>query len=253
MTEPIPIEVLQAQARLIQRRKVTKITIGNVTVEQAQPVAKEIEAPLLRLLETLKPEDAEQLKREQSAAVAQRRARRERELFALANCPARHARKKILPRGGPWDERMESLSARLGQGFLIALCGNRGNGKTQIAVELIRKNSARGRSSLFCTAVQFFMAIKAGYCNQVSEESTIEQYARPMLLVIDELGKRGQTDWEDGLLNELINRRYNSIADTLLISNLDPSAAEQDLGASIVSRARETGGLVECDWASFRK
>lgn len=42
------------------------------------------------------------------------------------------------------------------------------------------------------------------------------------------------------------------MSDTLIISNQDVSALTASLGPSTVSRMRETGGVIECDWESYR-
>ena len=55
------------------------------------------------------------------------------------------------------------------------------------------------------------------------------------------------------MLYELLNHRYNDLTDTLLISNQDVRQAELSLGPAIVSRLRETGGIIQADWASYRE
>jgi len=103
--------------------------------------------------------------------------------------------------------------------------------------------------------MEFFLEIKASFRpdSTVTEKQVIEEFIRPKLLIIDETQERGETKWEDGLLTHLIDRRYRQERDTLLISNQTKEAFAESIGASIASRIIETGGIVLCNWPSFRK
>jgi hypothetical protein len=171
--------------------------------------------------------------------------------------PLRHLQERDIertgPRGEPWATVESNLIAKLGTGFLVALVGIRGPGKTQMGVELMKRSAEAERSCLYATAMGFFIAIKSTYGKKAeSEEDVLSRYARPSLLVIDEAGRRGETDWEDRLLFELIDRRYREMRDTLLISNQGPGEFQTAIGPSLASRMVETGGIIECTWASFR-
>jgi DNA replication protein DnaC len=65
--------------------------------------------------------------------------------------------------------------------------------------------------------------------------------------------ERGETPWEDRLLTHLIDRRYASEKDTLLITNQSKESFIQSIGPSAASRIVEVGGIVTCDWPSYRK
>lgn len=175
------------------------------------------------------------------------------EMLRLSKIPKRHEF-AVVGLSGEWFETKDALISKLGSGFTVALVGGRGNGKTQIGVELIRHLSRDYKQSRYCTAFEFFMEVKAGYNDQGgTEKEVIRSFQNPILLVIDEISKRSESEWENRLLYELINRRYNDMKDTLIISNQDGATLEEALGDSIVSRMRETGGIIECVWDSFRK
>lgn len=103
--------------------------------------------------------------------------------------------------------------------------------------------------------MEFFLDIKASFRadSKVTEKQVIADYVRPKLLIIDETQERGETRWEDGLLTHMIDRRYREEKDTLLISNQTREAFTESIGPSIASRIIETGGIVLCNWPSFRK
>ncbi len=83
----------------------------------------------------------------------------------------------------------------------------------------------------------------------------MDELAGCRLLVIDEFGKKADSEWSDGILYELIDARYKSHGrDTLLIAPQVSSGKFKELvGDSIGSRMNERGGVVECNWPSFRE
>lgn len=174
--------------------------------------------------------------------------------IGAANIPLRHARCDIH-KTEAWFNASNKVNQRLRSGALIMLCGNRGAGKTQIAAEAIKFTASEGRSSLYCTAMDFFIDVKRSYRSDAkrSEYDVINDYRKPSLLVIDEIGKRSDSDWENSLLFHLIDKRYCGMKDTILISNQERAGAVEGIGASLASRMQETGGIIECNWKSFRE
>ena len=135
----------------------------------------------------------------------------------------------------------------------MALVGNRGAGKTQIACDAIKLMIGTGRDALYAHAMTYFLDLRATYRSEtVAEKDVIERYRRPRLLVIDEAQLRGETDFEQRMLDYLIDLRYGDLSDTLLISNMTPDVLAKALGESISDRLRETGFVLPCKWESFR-
>jgi len=208
--------------------------------------------------DALTPEEKE--RRNQAVEEHARRQKWEHHAASVAalrqnwNAPKRQLSSQTL-HDGPWGEMFASVVSKLGSGFLIALTGTHGPGKTKMGVELMKASTENLRSAKYMTATEFFIAIKTTYRkdSEESEESVLEAHARPRLLVIDEIGKRSENEWEDRLLFELVDRRYRDMTDTLLISNADKAEFTKSIGASLASRMNETGGIIECKWESFRK
>lgn len=159
-----------------------------------------------------------------------------------------------------WLKTRDRVIGRVGEGFIIALLGTRGPGKTQIAEQAIRYCSHQlgdkaARPSLYVRAMDVFLDLRATY-NEGStetERSVIEKFCAPQLLVIDECQERGESAWEDRMLSYVIDRRYGDMKDTILIANLMEKAFRESVGTSIMSRLIETGEIIECVWPSFRK
>lgn len=189
---------------------------------------------------------AEQLRRENYSKILR--------LQAAARPPERQWNRTSLDRAGPWGERERSLCAMLGRGFLVALIGIRGNGKTQLGAELIRYVTSTAKPARYASATEFFMDVKASYRDTAAqaEREVVEGYRKPSLLVLDEAGQRAETEWENRLLFELINKRYADMRDTLLIANQSESEFLTSIGPSLASRMHESGGIIQCDWPSFR-
>lgn len=171
------------------------------------------------------------------------------------NAPKRAIVLENPDKTGPWGETLAKLEPKLGTGFMIALIGGRGPGKTQMGVELMKSHTKKGKFARYVTATEFFMTIKQTYKPTAtdSEFDAIKDFRLPSLLVIDETGKRSESDWENRLLFELLDKRYQDMTDTLLISNEDHSQFIEAIGPSLASRMNETGGIIQCTWPSFRK
>lgn len=138
------------------------------------------------------------------------------------------------------------MKNRLGQGGIHAFCGPRGTGKTQMAVELIRAFiREKQRESLYQTVMDFFMALKQTYNSkgESSEQIVISRLARPSLLILDEFHERSETEWENMMFTHLIDRRYRTMRDTIIISNQTPEMFSQSVGHSVIDRIVETGRI----------
>jgi len=177
-----------------------------------------------------------------------------KELLEASGVPKRHLGRLVDMHNERWSEKLGRVQGLLGSGFILALCGAQGRGKTQLAVEAIKTNSAKLKTSKFSTAMDFFIALKASYDPEErdSESGVITRFSKPRLLVLDEMDERGETEWENRLLFHMVNRRYNNMTDTILISRRTYPEFEQSIGKSIASRLMETGGHIDCDWESFR-
>ncbi len=174
-------------------------------------------------------------------------------LKSRTNLPIRHKRLDSF-QGEEWNRCLAHVSKKLGSGFILALVGGRGTGKTQMAVELIEQSVGALRYARYALAMDFFIKIKATYRKDSNDDEgdILSQFCGPKLLVVDEIQERAESQWEDRLMTHLINRRYNDVKDTLLISNLNKEEFISSVGSSIASRLNETGGIIVCNWKGFR-
>ena len=206
-------------------------------------------------IKTRTPEENRQI--EDELAMRKERAvnERVRSLIADGGFPLRHLRCTV-DKSGPWGVKLEELTLKLGKGIILALVGTRGNGKTQLAVALAKRRiRATLKPAMFATATDFFMQIKSTYRKDSDrdESEVVGAFSAPELLILDEIGKRGGSEWENNLLFELLNRRYNDLRDTIVIDNRSMAEFADTIGPSLASRMNEGGGIVHCDWETFRK
>ncbi len=176
-------------------------------------------------------------------------------LYADSGFPKRHGQAFDESASPPdWMLVRSRIIMASGSGFLIALIGPRGTGKTQIAQRAVSTSCACDYPAVYCRAMTFFLELQAAIKHETETwADVIERFRQPRLLVLDEMQERAESDFENRVLNHLIDLRYGDMCDTLILANQTPKALAESLGASIVDRLRETGGVIECSWPSFRK
>jgi DNA replication protein DnaC len=200
-------------------------------------------------------EAAEAHRAQQAERDARQRDARIKSLWAAADVPLRHADHVDLRATGTgqWAEKYASLKGRMSDGFLAALLGQRGVGKTQMAVCLIRDACEVGMSAKYIKALDLFRDLRSCYRDDGPDEKAVVKTYRDFgLLIIDEAHERGHTEFEDRTLVNIVDHRYDAMKSTLLLSNHDKAGFVKSVGPSIVSRLLETGEAVDCDWPSFR-
>lgn len=89
--------------------------------------------------------------------------------------------------------------------------------------------------------------------SEYSEESVLNFYGDLDLLIIEEVGTGAGTDDERARIFQVINRRYEAMLPTVVVSNLDMAALKLEIGDRVIDRLREGDrSLVVFDWQSMR-
>ena len=166
----------------------------------------------------------------------------------------RHANTRIRRDATEWVATALRAANALQAPSMLALIGPRGTGKTQMAVELLREYCRSGRTGVYVRTMDLLIEVRDTYGDLATrrEVEVLRRYRNPQLLVLDEVQVRGSTEWEQNLLTNLLDTRYSANLSTILVSNLNADAFVKSVGDSIASRLMETGGIIECDWHSFR-
>ena len=172
--------------------------------------------------------------------------------FTENNLPIRHFYTEIKSEGSWWVAK-KIVCEKLGTGIFTAIIGGRGTGKTQIGIEAILISSRKFRPSpRYYTAMDIFLLLRDGRHHNMSEFEILKDFLSPCLLVIDSIEVRGETEFENQILNHIIEKRHGKMLDTILISCLKKENLYELLGTNISERLKETGGIIECNWESFR-
>lgn len=136
----------------------------------------------------------------------------------------------------------------------MALLGNRGCGKTQLAVSVIQSACESGRSSRYVKRVDLSRMVRRTYDSKgETEADVIDDLVAVDLLVIDEMHQVTDTDFDRNLLVNILDRRYDEERATILVGNDSRGDFAASVGPSVISRIHETGEALECDWPSYRK
>ena len=153
---------------------------------------------------------------------------------------------------------VEAFDENFAVGRSAMLLGTVGTGKTHLGTAMlqavIREHAHAGLVGLYATAGSIIRDVKATFCNRGRTEADVyADLIRPDLLVIDEVGVQHGTDFEQQVLFEVINGRYEKIKPTIVVSNLGVTELRQCLGDRAVDRLRDKNGIVVVfRWASAR-
>lgn len=172
------------------------------------------------------------------------------------------------PTGEEWLQTFAEASESVRSCGLVALIGDRGTGKTQMAAMIAREGdwpsddgkwnghrNVRDHTALYTRAMDIFLDLRDSNKrdSKTSEKEVLGRLAEVGLLVIDEFQERGESEWENRVLTNLIDKRYGSEKPTIIIANYDRSQLSAALSPSIKDRMHENGRSFLCKWGSFRR
>lgn len=168
------------------------------------------------------------------------------------------ADKNLADCSGKWGDDLEKITDATSNknGATIAIVGLPGRGKTQMAVESLRRNiwQADHPSGKFIDMPRMLMEAKSPYQTKgVSEIQILERFTSPRFLVIDDVDRRIESVWENNLIHAILDARYREMKSTIITANQTPEALINSMGVAICSRINEWGGIITCDGRDFRK
>ncbi len=154
--------------------------------------------------------------------------------------------------------------------FNLIFYGSYGTGKTHLACAVANKLIREGYSVKYTSVLRVTGEVKGTFKKNsvLSPNDIFAKYASFDLIILDEVGV-GQinSEWEHGVLFDLINRRYEKKLPTIVICNLPENPPvgippeillhehlERNLTKKVVDRLREN--CVEdllFDWQSYRR
>ena len=142
-------------------------------------------------------------------------------------------------------------------GASLCLWGNPGTGKTHLASAAVLAVIDKGHTARYATLADFLADIKAtwGRNAEKNEADILRAYGQDLdLLVLDEVGVQFGSPAEQSLTTRLLNRRYEWLRPTIVVTNLNPTDLGNYLSERIVDRFTEGGGVsYPFTWASARR
>lgn len=139
-------------------------------------------------------------------------------------------------------------------GTFLVLAGERGTGKSHLAIAAAQQVMVRG-TAMYTRAGDMIRRVRSTWRrdSEQSEEEVLHLLSVGIdLLVIDEVGLQRGTEDEQMILFDILDRRYSELRPTILLTNLTGQAFAEFLGPRIMDRLRERAVMVPFTWASWR-
>lgn len=141
-------------------------------------------------------------------------------------------------------------------GRCLLMLGNIGCGKTHLGSAIVQSViRIHGAHALIVSASEVIRVAKGSMAKgaQYTESDILSELGSLDLLVLDEVGAQRGSEYEIGLLHEVLDRRYQNVLPTVVISNLGRQDLTAYIGERALDRLRQNGGqAVGFTWSSAR-
>ena len=131
---------------------------------------------------------------------------------------------------------------------VLLLYGKYGTGKTHLGSSLIRELGGTYRTS-------FEMCIEYEGCSDYHSKETklqmLVKYSKEPFLVIDEIGRAGKVNTEKEILAFILNKRYENLLPTVIITNMTKPELMNHLGMAMFDRFKEC--CISCEFTGESK
>ena len=120
----------------------------------------------------------------------------------------------------------------------MVIMGPPGTGKTHLMTGFAYQCTiSQGISCIFQSFAELLSELRQGYSDGKSDIEIIEPHLQTDILIIDDLGKGRNSDWELGILDMLISERYNRNQMIMVTTNFTESE-EDTLKEQVRSREK---------------
>ncbi|WP_100551059.1 AFG1/ZapE family ATPase [Caedibacter taeniospiralis] len=139
-------------------------------------------------------------------------------------------------------------------GQSMLMIGGVGTGKTHLASSIANQVMAKHYAHVrYTTFMMMTFAMRDAQNLHPSLTGVINQFTKPELLIIDEIGVKGSTEYEFNLLNGILDTRYAELLPTILITNANWNQLVSMIGYRAISRFTETGKSLKFGNGDYRK
>lgn len=150
------------------------------------------------------------------------------------------------------SEKQESVIEFLKKGKSAIIYGSNGTGKTHLAFASCFYQVSKGKTAKYVLAFDFFNEIRKSF-GDYSTDMVIAKYEDVDYLVIDEIDKTQGTPMEFPYLYSLINKRYNAMLPTVLVTNARPDEFQEIIGVSALDRVASEGKVIDLTGENYRQ
>ena len=151
-----------------------------------------------------------------------------------------------------FNEKQKSVVEFLKHGTSAVIYGSNGVGKTHLAFASCFHQIEQGKTAGYILAFDFFNEIRKSF-GDYTTNSIINEYEHYDYLVIDEIDKTQGTPMEFTYLYSLINKRYNDMKSTMLITNAKPADFATIIGQSALDRVASEGKVIDLTGDNYRQ
>ena len=141
-------------------------------------------------------------------------------------------------------------------GSCLCFVGSPGTGKTHLATGIGYAVAKKGFSVGYERLYDLMLRIKNTYNRAVTdtEAGIIKALTAFDLLILDEVGLKSLTETEIALTYQVIDKRYEDVRPTVIVSNLNAADLESCLGSRTIDRLYSNhGAFFTFDWESQRR
>ena len=150
------------------------------------------------------------------------------------------------------NDKQNAVVNFLKKGSSCVVYGSNGVGKTHLAFASCLHQVEQGRTAKYVLAFDFFNEIRKSF-NDYRTDKVISGYEHYDYLVIDEIDKTQGTPMEFTYLYSLINKRYNEMKSTVLITNAKPADFATIIGQSALDRVASEGKVIDLTGDNYRQ
>ena len=150
------------------------------------------------------------------------------------------------------SEKQKSVIDFLKKGKSAVIYGSNGVGKTHLAFASCFHQVSLGKTAKYILAFDFFNALRKSF-SDCTTDRIMHEYEAVEYLVIDEIDKTQGTPMEFAYLYSLINKRYNEMRSTILITNARPDEFAAIIGQSALDRVASEGKVIDLTGDNYRQ
>jgi DNA replication protein DnaC len=138
----------------------------------------------------------------------------------------------------------------------LILWGRRGNGKTHLCAAVANHLVNAGVAALFVTMPDLLSSLRQAMdlqanTDQESYSGRMNTFKNAPVLILDDLGAEGNSDWSDAVLFEVLDYRYRNRLPTMIVTNCSLDAFDPRIASRMQDTALST--IIENYAPDYRK